>query len=259
MEKKRFLICNMDERKQYLAEILQRTGDEVVEENEFDESEPFFGMLLPVTQTDEYFRRLQGHMKKGMYIFGSNFSEDAKMWAKTMQFTLVDYMKEPGVAEKNAIATAEGVIAEAITEMKQNLSGSKCLVAGYGRCGSVIAEKLLAFGCEVAILEQSREKCTLAEQNGCKWEKDVGLLQYDLIINTVPALIFGESLLCTLKKDAVILDIATKPGGVDFSYCEKNNIKAKRCPGLPAKYSPKTSAEVLAEVVRKYEKSGERQ
>ena len=56
----------------------------------------------------------------------------------------------------------------------------------------------------------------------------------------------------------MILDIATKPGGVDFSYCEKNNIKAKRCPGLPAKYSPKTSAEVLAEEARRDEKSGAR-
>ena len=259
MEKKRFLICDTEERQQYLAEILQKTGDEVVEENDFDDSEPFYGMLLPVTQTNEYFKRLQGHMKKSMHIFGSNFSEDAKMWAETMQFTLVDYMKEPGVAEKNAVATAEGVVAEAITEMKQNLSGSKCLLAGYGRCGSVIAEKLLAFGCEVAILEQSRKKCILAEQNGCKWEKSAGLSQYDLIINTVPALIFEENLLSALKKDVVILDIATKPGGVDFSYCEKNNIKAKYCPGLPAKYSPKTSAEILAEVVRKYEKSGERQ
>ena len=169
-----------------------------------------------------------------------------------MQLTLVDYMKEPGVAGRNAIATAEGVLAEAIAEMKQNLSGSNCLVAGYGTCGSVIAEKLLALNAGVSVLEQDEERASFAEKNGCERNTDMDFSSCHLIVNTVPEVIFDEKALRTVREDVVILDIATKPGGVDFPYCEAHNIRAKRCPGLPAKYAPKTSAEILTDVVQKY-------
>lgn len=252
MEKKRVLVCGTDERQIYLADSLSRIGYEVLDETAVDESSAFLGILLPVTETAAYYTRLKGYMKLGMFVFGSNFKEEAKEEEKRMQLTLVDYMKEPGVADKNAVATAEGVLAEAITGMKQNLSGSNCLVAGYGRCGSVIAEKLLALNAKVSVWEKEEERLTCAEKNGCKRNVTDDFSSYDLMVNTVPALIFDAKVLKTVREDALILDIATKPGGVDFSYCEKNNKNAKHCPGLPARYAPKTSAEILAEVVRKY-------
>ena len=43
-----------------------------------------------------------------------------------------DYMKDDCVALKNAVATAEGAIAESFMMSDINIENSKCLVTGYG-------------------------------------------------------------------------------------------------------------------------------
>ena len=38
-----------------------------------------------------------------------------------------------------------------------NIENSKCLVTGYGRCGRVLAQKLLRMGAEVKVTDRSVE------------------------------------------------------------------------------------------------------
>lgn len=74
---------------------------------------------------------------------------------------------------------------------------------------------------------------------------------FDFIFNTVPAPVITEELLSRVKKGVTVIDIASKPGGVDFEFCQKNGICAKLCLGLPGKYAPKSSAGILMEVIEK--------
>ncbi len=46
-----------------------------------------------------------------------------------------------------------------------------------------------------------------------------------------------------------MIDIASAPGGIDYAYCAQNGMNAKLCGGLPAKYSPKSAAEILLKVI----------
>ena len=39
---------------------------------------------------------------------------------------------------------------------------------------------------------------------------------FDLVVNTVPAAVLTENVLKNIRSDALILDVASKPGGVDF-------------------------------------------
>ena len=55
--------------------------------------------------------------------------------------------------------------------------------------------------------------------------------------------------LAQFKPDAVVIDIASAPGGVDFDTCRKHAVRAKLCPGLPGIYSPMTSARILCQAV----------
>ena len=41
------------------------------------------------------------------------------------------------------------------------------------------------------------------------------------LINTVPDRVIDESLIMILQKDAIIIDIASKPGGCDFEACKR--------------------------------------
>ena len=40
--------------------------------------------------------------------------------------------------------------------------------------------------------------------------------EFDIIFNTIPSLILDDEILAKVKKDALIIDLASKPGGIDF-------------------------------------------
>ncbi|OJT71237.1 dihydrofolate reductase, partial [Clostridioides difficile] len=48
-----------------------------------------------------------------------------------------------------------------------------------------------------------------------------------------------------VSQEVTIIDIASSPGGVDYSVVKEAGINATLCLGLPGKYSPKTSGEIL--------------
>lgn len=73
--------------------------------------------------------------------------------------------------------------------------------------------------------------------------------KFDIIINNIPTLILDKSRLNLLKKDVLILDLASKPGGVDFEYAKKQNIKTIWALGLPGKVAPVSAAEYIKNVL----------
>lgn len=168
-----------------------------------------------------------------------------------------DFMEDHAVACKNAVATAEGAILEAFSLSSINLAGSNSLVTGFGRCARVLAEKLQALQSKVTILARSASACEEAEQIGYQTirmhtlsDTDPDILRnFDFCYNTVPAFILDRTVLDRFSPDIVIIDIASKPGGTDFAYCEKKGILYKHSLGIPGRYSPKTSGEILAEAV----------
>ncbi len=166
-----------------------------------------------------------------------------------------DYMKDDCVALKNAVATAEGAIAESFMMSNINIENSKCLVTGYGRCGRVLAQKLLRMGAEVTVTARSVEACIKAAMGDChtilldQLGADAELDQFDFCFNTIPAPVLNRDILSGFRQDIVILDIASKPGGTDFSYLDERGIIYKHSLGIPGRYSPKASGEILGEAV----------
>jgi len=67
----------------------------------------------------------------------------------------------------------------------------------------------------------------------------------DIIFNTIPSLVIDEDLLRFIKKDAIIIDLASKPGGVDFDKAEEFGIKTIWALSLPGKVAPISSAEYI--------------
>ena len=57
-------------------------------------------------------------------------------------------------------------------------------------------------------------------------ELDIGLEKYDFIFNTAPAMVLDKKRLDKIRKECVIIDLASKPGGVDFDVAKEKGIKA---------------------------------
>jgi dipicolinate synthase subunit A len=77
-------------------------------------------------------------------------------------------------------------------------------------------------------------------------EDEIG--RAELIFNTVPHLILDRIMLEKVARDAVIVDLASIPGGTDFEYAQKLGIKALLAPGLPGIVAPKTAGRILAQI-----------
>ena len=76
-----------------------------------------------------------------------------------------------------------------------------------------------------------------------------GVTEADAIINTIPALVITKKEIDLLHEDAVVLDIASAPGGCDSAYCKEKHVPYKLALGLPGLYCPKTSAMILLEAM----------
>ena len=153
------------------------------------------------------------------------------------------------IAILNSIPTAEGAIQIAMEELPVTLHGSRSLVVGLGRCGLTLVRMLLGLGAKVAAAARSRAQLARAKEKGADTIALEALgeakVAFDVVFNTVPALILTRKLLEKMPKDTLIIDIASSPGGVDFTAAADLGIKAILAPGLPGKAAPITAGRIL--------------
>lgn len=267
MDGKKVLVLGPDERQQFLFEALKKKRWDVSYQNisEFVEAEMADIMILPVAPSKKLCEIIVRKLHAGQTIYGGVLNEEFCKSCKEKEVTTYDYMKNESVAIRNAVATAEGAIAEAIILGNTNLQGSKCLVIGMGKCGEILADKLKGLKCDVSVMVRSEEKQAKAEAYGYKtiWVnegKELGGVgkKIDYIFNTAPALVIDKAFLTELRQDVIIIDLASKPGGVDFDACMELGMIAKSCLGLPGKYAPKTSGEILAKAIIQIETQKEK-
>ncbi|MGF7142874.1 dipicolinate synthase subunit A [Anaerotaenia torta] len=206
--------------------------------------------LLPEDMTVEH---AAGLLTEGHLLFGGVLPPSIIKACETKGIFFHDLMKDERIAILNAIATAEGTIMEAIAGSDRNLHGSKCLVLGYGRCARVLAAKLKAMDAHVLAAARSAEAVAYAEAAGLSslflpYIKCV-LPSCDFIFNTIPAPVLTPDCLDYVDKHACIIDIASAPGGVDFTYAAKLGLNARLCLGLPGKVAPRTSSDILVTAI----------
>ncbi|MDE7312583.1 MAG: NAD-binding protein [Eubacterium sp.] len=279
----RFLILGKEERQKYLFQMLCSKGQTVTYCDSWLDG-GYDAVMLPVARSGEYLEQIADKLQAGEYVFGCNFPPEIVEHKRRQGIFFVDYMKEEGAAYTNAVATAEGALAEAILSGKEVLCGAKMLVLGYGRCGQVLAQRLQAMGGKVTVYEKDQEKLAIAKACGmdavlaqeeavyyepgaatvanCSLEterEDLGnglsaqfWGQFLYLFNTVPALVLSAERLAHIRHDAVLIDLASAPGGLDYAYCAQRGMNAKLCSGLPAKYAPKSAAELLCSIIESY-------
>lgn len=192
-------------------------------------------------------------LKEGQYFFAGCIPDGFQDKAADNGVVCCDFMKKEELAIYNSIATAEGAIAEAIQKSPLNLHRSECLVLGYGKCGKTLAAYLKGMFCRVTVCARRpdvrSEASILADEVISFDDIPDNLKQYSFIFNTIPNMIMDRSLLMSVKKQAIIIDIASAPGGVDFTAAKELGIPAWLCPGLPGKYAPESSARAMTDVL----------
>lgn len=237
--------------------IYAKTLKEAVEQSDyivggiplFKEGKVFSKQNMPDRESDELCQCL----RKKQIVFGGVIPQDFMEMCKEREIGCYDFMKDEALAVFNAIATAEGSILEALKYQKTNIHGSKSLVLGYGRCGRVLAEKLRGLGADLTVCSRCEVELAYADAFGLNTfslkDLEGKVHKFEYIYNTVPAVLLGKNILERMRRDVLVIDIASGLGGVDYYSAEKMGIAALHCLGLPGKYAPKISAKRLVDFV----------
>uniref|UniRef100_UPI003FF10EED dipicolinic acid synthetase n=1 Tax=Gemmiger formicilis TaxID=745368 RepID=UPI003FF10EED len=72
---------------------------------------------------------------------------------------------------------------------------------------------------------------------------------FDAVINTVPAPVLPRALLQQLPGGALIIDLASLPGGTDFAAAEELGLHAEHALALPGRCAPQTTGALIAQTV----------
>lgn len=190
---------------------------------------------------------------KGKKFIAGNIKKEFYEVVNQKETEIIDLLEREELVVLNTIATAEGAIQIAMEETIRTIHGSNILVLGFGRVGKMLANMLKGIGANVTC--EARRNVDLA------WIKAYGyepirleelkekLGRFDIVMNTIPTLILGEEELAQLKKDCLVIDLASNPGGVDKLAAKNQGIKMIWALSLPGKVAPLTSAEFIKDTI----------
>lgn len=166
---------------------------------------------------------------------------------------LIEIMEMDQVAILNSIPSAEGAVQLAMENSPITIHGSMSFVIGFGRTGKTLAGMLRALKSNVTVVARN------AAQRARAVEMGLGAVDFpvfrlrageaDFLYNSVPAMVIDKEVLSVLSPEALIIDLASPPGGTDFEAAGRLSRKAILAPGLPGKVAPKTAGKILAGVV----------
>lgn len=159
------------------------------------------------------------------------------------------------VAILNSIPSAEGAIQIAMEELPITIHGSHSYVLGFGRVGVTLARMLAGIGAKVTVAaRKSKDLARIGElgyQSLHFLELKNQLAKADIIFNTVPSMVLDSQLLQVVRRETLIVDLASTPGGTDFKAAANLGINAILAPGLPGKVAPHSAGLILAQVIPK--------
>ncbi|MNN09769.1 Dipicolinate synthase subunit A [compost metagenome] len=189
-------------------------------------------------------------IREGTLVYTGMAKSFLKRMSAEYGFRLIELLDRDDVAIYNSIPTAEGAVMMAIQNTDITIHGSSCIVLGIGRTGFTLAKTLQGLGANVQVGVRREADVARAIQMGWKPFKTTDLSastgDVDLIFNTIPTMIITAQIISKLPRKAVIIDLASAPGGTDFRFAEKRGIKALLAPGLPGIVAPKTAGIIIA-------------
>ncbi len=184
-------------------------------------------------------------------VFAGKMDDEVINSLKARKIAVHNWFSDEALTLANARLTVEGASQIITKNALGGVSGSKILILGKGRVAKACAELFGNMGADVMIAARSQERPTDFIAS------DV-IAEADVVVNTIPARVFGEKELKHVRRGAFILELASKPYGIDFDKARELGIPAILASGVPGKYTPEEAGRALAEAVLRRLKEGDR-
>ena len=149
----------------------------------------------------------------------------------------------------NARLTAEGAIFSAMARQGCALLGATVLITGFGRIAQELTLRLAALGAFVIVCARSETQMRRAHELGAH---PVPLAQVgsacrtaEVIFNTVPAQVLGKNELDKIPRDALVIELASAPYGLNMELARHMGVKVQLESGVPGRYAPMNAGAAL--------------
>ena len=182
----------------------------------------------------------------GAFLVTAKASDALKEATLKYGFRLIEYGAYPSFVEENGAITAEGALQIAMRHRLRTLRGNDVLVIGYGGIGKPLSAMLKNLGANVSVAVRREEQLWILKGEGYRPVLSKDLLQfageYDVIFNTAPQLLLTRPVLEQLSPGVLIVDLASRPGGVDWKTAREMELKAIHALALPGQLTPVSGA-----------------
>ena len=201
------------------------------------------GLLnAPLSRLSPPITEVLAPLSPGQMLCGGRVDPVTAALAAERGLTIRDYFAREELAVANAVPTAEGAVQIAMEQLPITIHGAR-----------VLAQRLAALGAKVTVAARRYESLAWAQASGYGAEQTGQLAGwlcgYDLVVNTVPALVLGEAELADLKPDCLVLDLASKPGGVDLEAAGRLGRTVIWALSLPGKVAPVTAGAAIKNTI----------
>ena len=191
------------------------------------------------------------HLKRGGVVFAGKVFPELERLCEENGYALYDYLTREELAVLNAELTAEGAVSIAINETGRALLGTRVAVLGFGRIAKLCAQYLSALGAAVTVCARKKRDLAWAAALGYgnadmtdEPEFRAALGGADIIVNTAPAKLITRERAAAVKKDALLIELASVP-------CTEGEMpfRVVNAGGLPGKTAPISAGEIIADTI----------
>lgn len=270
-----FAVVGGDTRIVWLAQLLRRDGHKVrcaglerggVECAALDEALKGAGYVIlplpagggdtisaPLSEEPIGTEELCSMLTPGQVVLGGRIQGRLAELLGEGKIKYVDYFEREELAVRNAAFTAEGAAEILMRELPATVLGSRVLVIGFGRIGKILALRLHLMGARVTVSARKPEDWAWIECLGLD-SADTRHLEgavsgFDAVVNTVPAMVLDRRILSQLDEGCLCLDLASKPGGVDFEAAKELGVRAIWALSLPGHVAPASSGAAIRDAI----------
>lgn len=178
----------------------------------------------PFTRTPPQVAECMRYISPKASLFGGMVSPQMKELACHHSLSLQDYYCREELIVRNCIPTAEGALEIAMQETAKTIFGAKCLVTGFGRVSKAMVRLLLACGAQVSVAARKQGDLAWIRMLGARAVPMESLREAageaEIIFNTVPVRLLNGDILPVLRRDCLIVDLASKPGGEETIFSQ---------------------------------------
>ncbi|MBQ7887062.1 MAG: NAD(P)-binding domain-containing protein [Clostridia bacterium] len=180
-----------------------------------------------------------------------------------------DPSRDEAFLRANARLTAEGAIYRAMQRQGRALLGATVLITGFGRIAQELAVRLVAMGSFVIVCARNELQMRRAHELGAHpvplSQASSACRQAEVVFSTVPAHVLGKSELDRIAPDALVIELASPPYGMNIEMARHMGVNVVLESGVPGRYAPMNAGAALfdvlerraAQIAKQAERSGE--